>query len=161
MPSSDKDAGPIRIGEVSFPDDETVYLKPALLVKRQQWLREHPLWSLGLPISPFLLWCYGLALVLHPVSVVLLTKYQEDFPYGWHIRLLETKNGTHPAILALLRGAVSILDALAACVIDSSPPLTAAALFLHVAVCLGYLAYNNVATPSRTVADDEKGIKQD
>lgn len=156
--SSDEYAGPNRMGEVSFPDDETVYLKPALLVKRQQWRRDHPLLSLGFPISPLILWYYGLTLLLHPVSVVLLRKYQEDFQSVWHNQLLET-NGTHPATLALLRGAVSILDTLAVCVIDSSPPLTAAALFLHVTICLGYLAYN-VAIRSGA-SDSGKGFKQD
>jgi hypothetical protein len=159
MPSDDY-SEPYRMGKVSFPDDDTVYLHPALLVKRQQRRRDHRLWSLGLPISPLLLWLYCLTMLSHPVSVVLLRKYREDFQSGWQNQLLEM-NGKHPVTLSLLllRGAVSILDALAVLVIDSSPPLTAAALFLHVAMCLGYLAYH-VSIQSAARAQG-KGIKQE
>ena len=150
--STDEDEKPHEMGEVSFQDDGTVYLKPSLLTKRQKWQRNHSLWSHVVGISPLLLWCYGLLLLSHPVSVLVLRKYQEDFQTDWHEYLL-LKTNLHLTmytqfLYCLRRAGVAILDVMAGFVLDSSPPLTATALFLHLAICLGYLAFHTLTVAS-------------
>ncbi|CAB9508863.1 expressed unknown protein [Seminavis robusta] len=146
--------GTSGMGELSFPDKDTVYLKPILLAKRQQWRRTHPLWSLSFPVSSTLLWCCGLALLLHPLMVLLLRKYKED---DWHEILLEEQGGETTTKM-ILRAAVSALDALAVGLLDGSPRIAAASLFLYTSICSGYLA--SAAWKSGTIKG-QPTIKQD
>ena len=139
------------MGILNFPDEETVHLKPILLSKRQEWRKSHPLWSTCVPVSPMLLWLAGLSLLLHPVGVVLLRKYREDFQSEWHAKLVKEDS-------VLKSAAVVVLDGLVVWVIDSSPQLASAFVFLYLALCMGYLAYAQAKGDGHSGG---KSIKQD
>lgn len=118
------------MGELSFPDDRTIHLKPLLLSKREKLRSSRPLWSLLTPIPPILLWFVGLNLLLYPLGVVLLSKYREDFQADWRAGSSD----------ALAKGAVALLDGLAVWILDLCPPVASAMLLFHCGLCLAYVS---------------------
>lgn len=118
------------IGELSFPDDRTIHLKPLLLSKREKLRFSRPLWSLLVPIPPILLWIVGLNLLLYPLGVALLSKYREDFQTDWQ----------EGASDVLGKRAVALLDGLAVWILDLCPPVASAMLLFHFGLCVAYLS---------------------
>ena len=148
--SSTKPAVPSesRMGELSYPNDSTVYLKPRLLLKRQQLKQERysGLKHWFVPVSSKMLWCVGFSLLSYPLWVLLCYKYRQDFQQEWHNTLYSQTNTvghekmTSRLLFLAKRGLLSSLDFLSLWVIDLCPRIASAIMVLHFGLCLGYAA---------------------
>jgi hypothetical protein len=132
----------MAMGEISFPDASTVHLKPHLLAVRQQ---QHPSYfvSVLLPLPRWVLWIAGVSLALYPLSVILLEKYRDAFQDDWQIRVQSSMDGTTGMLLGI---GVQFLDMLSHWIVLVSPRIAAAAVLIHIACCLAYVALSILST---------------
>lgn len=116
------------IGELSYSDRDTLYLKPYLFMQRQKQTV-----FFMIPVNTILLWFMGISLALYPFFVLILDRYQDYFQVKWN-SWVQSQTGI--ASTLLLQPAIYCLDIWTHWILDVSPRIAGTILLVDIALCL-------------------------